>query len=386
LKMSLHKPHLRYKHQTRRERTLTIHLIAIEKTLKAFILIIVGFKLLTLVDQNVHAWAADFVTRQGIDIGNRYVQAALARLVGISSGQIAFWSVIALVYSAVLLVEAGGLWLQKRWAEYLTVVSTALLVPLELYEIYERFTWVRILILVVNMFIVWYLATRLRDEKIEHFEIAPIKPIVPRVKICGITNLDDALLAINAGADELGFNFYPDSPRYILPEKAKEIINELPSGVTKIGVFVNEHLERILQIVEQARLDGIQLHGNETHDFVAKLHGSTPKLIIKAVRPDDGLDIEDIIDFDAPAILVDASSPGRYGGTGKQADWEFAKDVRSMPIAVYLAGGLSEENVADAIRYVNPFAVDACSRLESSSGKKDPEKVRSFIKAAKEAL
>lgn len=163
--MSLQKPHLRYKNQTRRERTLTIHLIAIEKTLKAVVLIIVGFKLLTLVNQDVHAWASDFVTRHGIDIGNRYVKATLERLVGVTGGQIAFWSIVALVYSGVLLVEAGGLWLQKRWAEYLTVVSTALLVPLELYEIYERFTWVRIVILAVNVFIVWYLATRLMDEK-----------------------------------------------------------------------------------------------------------------------------------------------------------------------------------------------------------------------------
>jgi len=145
-------------------------LISIEKTVKAVILIIVGFKLATLVNQDVHTWAADFVTRHGIDIGNRFVHAALERLVGITSSQIITFSVVAFFYSSVLLVEAVGLWLQKRWAEYLTAISTALLMPLEIYEIYERFTWVRVAILLINAFIVWYLATRLRDEKKETVE------------------------------------------------------------------------------------------------------------------------------------------------------------------------------------------------------------------------
>ena len=169
--VSVSRPHLRYKKQTRRERTLTIHLISIEKTVKAVILIIVGMKLLTLVGQDVHAWASDFVTRHGIDVGNRFVHAALQRLVGVTSGQTITFGVVALLYSAVLLVEATGLWLQKRWAEYLTFISTALLLPLELYEMYERFTWVRVAIFVINIFVVWYLATRLRDEKVETLEL-----------------------------------------------------------------------------------------------------------------------------------------------------------------------------------------------------------------------
>jgi len=236
--MSVGTPHLRYKNQTGRERTLTIHLISIEKTVKAIVLIIVGFKLLTLVGQDVHAWASDFVTRNGIDIGNRYVRAALERLVGVTSGQVAFWSVVALAYSAVLLVEATGLWLQKRWAEYLTVVSTALLLPLELYEIYERFTWVRIAIFLINVFIVWYLATRLRDEKRESVS----ETNAPRngrdnevkVKICGITNLEDAKQALDAGADELGLNFYPKSPRYISPEDARKLVDSLPMAARTV--------------------------------------------------------------------------------------------------------------------------------------------------------
>jgi len=175
--MTLSHPHLRYKKQSGRERTLTIHLISIEKTVKAIVLIIVGFKLLSLFDQDVHAWASNFVTRHDIDVGNRFVHAALQRLVGVTNGQIVTFGVVALFYSAVLLVEATGLWLQKRWAEYLTTISTALLLPLELYEMVERFTWVRVAIFAINVFIVWYLATRLRDEKKEKNEIA-IEPEV----------------------------------------------------------------------------------------------------------------------------------------------------------------------------------------------------------------
>lgn len=168
--MPLSTPHLRYKNQTRRERTLTIHLISLEKTIKAIVLIVVGLKLLSLVNQDVHAWASDFVTRHGIDITNRYVHSALEKLVGVDNSQIVTWSSIAFFYSCVLLIEATGLWLQKRWAEYFTAISTGLLLPIEIYEIYERFTWVRVAILLINIFIVWYLATRLRDEKKEIVE------------------------------------------------------------------------------------------------------------------------------------------------------------------------------------------------------------------------
>ena len=177
--MSATKPHLRYKAQTPRERTLTIHLISLEKTVKAVILLIVGFKLLTLVGQDLHTWASDFVTRHGIDVGNRFIQAALERLVGVTGGQMVTYAVVAIVYAAVLLVEAAGLWLQKRWAEYFTSISTALLIPLEIYELYERFTWVRIAILAINIFIVWYLFTRLQDEKKEGVEIVDESEVQP---------------------------------------------------------------------------------------------------------------------------------------------------------------------------------------------------------------
>jgi len=168
--MAVKAPHLRYKDQTRRERTWTIHFIALEKTTKGLVLIAVSLKLLTMLGGDVHGSATDFVTRHGIDLTNRYVHAALERLVGFGDRQVIEASVVAVVYAALLFTEGIGLWLQKRWAEYLTTVATALFIPIEVYELYERFTWVRIAILILNIFVVWYLSTRLKDEKVEAIE------------------------------------------------------------------------------------------------------------------------------------------------------------------------------------------------------------------------
>jgi uncharacterized membrane protein (DUF2068 family) len=136
------------------------------------VLIILGLKLLTFINQDVHAWAEGMVARHGIDLANRFVHDTLERLVGVGNEQIIQFSVVAFIYAALLYVEGIGLWLQKRWAEYLTTISTALFIPIEAYEIYERFTWVRVAILVLNIFIVWYLATRLSDEKTDQAEFA----------------------------------------------------------------------------------------------------------------------------------------------------------------------------------------------------------------------
>ena len=164
------KVHLRYKRQTPRERTWTIHFIAAEKAIKGTILLVVAFKMLTLFNRDIHAWAEDFVTRHGIDLANRYVHSMLERLVGFGNTQLVEFSVVAAVYAALLFTEGIGLWLQKRWAEYMTTYLTALFIPFEIYEIYERFTWIRIAILGLNIFVVWYLSTRLRDEKREIIE------------------------------------------------------------------------------------------------------------------------------------------------------------------------------------------------------------------------
>ncbi len=380
------KLHLRYKKQTPRERTWTIHFISLEKTIKGTVLILVAFKMLSLFGSDVHAWAMDFVTRHGIDITNRYVQSALAKLIGVGNTQLVEMSTVALVYSGFLFTEGIGLWLQKRWAEYLTTIATALFIPIEVYELYERFTWVRVSIIVLNVFIVWYLATRLKDEKQELHETEQPASTGTKVKICGITNLDDALMATKYGADDLGFNFYEKSPRHLTPEQAKSIIDAIPSTVVNVGVFVNESPEKICEIARIAGLDAIQLHGDEDNEFIDRLHKMSELPVIKAIRIGVDFNPEDVDECAAEAILLDKYSPTERGGTGESFDWTGARQIRGKFDRIYLAGGLNPENVAEAIREVQPYAVDVASGVESSPGKKDPEKVASFIKAAIEAI
>lgn len=203
------------------------------------------------------------------------------------------------------------------------------------------------------------------------------------VKICGITNLEDALVSVKFGADALGFNFYEKSPRYILPEKARGICAELPPGVLKVGVFVNESLDKITEIAELVSLNAIQLHGDETPEFVGEAKARFSGEIIKALRVSKDFTPEDVLRFDADAILLDSFSRREYGGTGETFDWELAKKVGELIPKMYLAGGLSVENIADAIIRVRPFAIDACSLLEKEKGRKDSQKVRDFIFAVK---
>jgi phosphoribosylanthranilate isomerase len=204
-----------------------------------------------------------------------------------------------------------------------------------------------------------------------------------KVKICGITNLEDAQLSAKFGADALGFNFYEKSPRYILPEKAGEICVQLPAGILKVGVFVNESLERIVEIAQLAGLDAVQLHGDETPEFVRDLKAKFSGEIIKALRVSVNFKPEDVLPFGADAILLDAYSKQEYGGTGETFDWETARRVKELFPKLYLAGGLSVENVAEAILKVQPFAIDACSLLEREKGLKDAPKVRDFVFAVK---
>jgi phosphoribosylanthranilate isomerase len=203
------------------------------------------------------------------------------------------------------------------------------------------------------------------------------------VKICGITNLEDALLSAKFGADALGFNFYEKSPRYLAPEKAREIIEQMPPEILKVGVFVNESLEKIREITEIARLDAIQLHGEETPEFVRELKAKTNLEIIKAFRVSESFKPETVLQYETDAILLDAYSPKEHGGTGETFDWEIAKKVQEIFPKMYLAGGLSAENVVEAVENVQPFAVDACSCLEIAKGFKDPRKLKDFIFAVK---
>lgn len=200
-----------------------------------------------------------------------------------------------------------------------------------------------------------------------------------KVKICGITNPEDALLSAKFGADALGFNFYEKSPRYVSPEKAREIIEQLPENILKVGVFVNEDLEKIIEIAETAKLDALQLHGEETPEFARELKAKTNLEIIKAFRVSPEFKPEDVLKYETDAILLDAYNQQEQGGTGETFDWEIAKKVQEIFPKMFLAGGLDHKNIWRAIRKVIPFGVDSCSLLETVKGKKDDLKVINFI-------
>lgn len=204
-----------------------------------------------------------------------------------------------------------------------------------------------------------------------------------KVKICGITNLEDALVSVKFGADALGFNFYKKSPRYILPEDVKKIINELPAKILKVGVFVNEDFEKIIEIANMANLDAIQLHGDETPEFAKQLKTNTGLEVIKAFRVSKYFKPRDVLQYEVDAVLLDAYSSREYGGTGETFDWEIAKQVKSFFPKMYLAGGISSENVCQMILKVYPFAVDVCTGIERRKGIKDHKKIRAFISAIK---
>ncbi|MGE3466203.1 MAG: N-(5'-phosphoribosyl)anthranilate isomerase [Pyrinomonadaceae bacterium] len=208
------------------------------------------------------------------------------------------------------------------------------------------------------------------------------------VKICGITNLEDARHALDSGADELGFNFYRGSKRYISPQEAREIIDQLPITSGNVGVFVNEPIDELLETTEFVGLDGIQLHGDEDIAYVNRLNEKTNLFMIKVFPVSPAFDVSKIGEWNVNFHLFDTYSPLEKGGTGETFDWDtFGVDIYLwVPETAYLAGGLTPENVADAIRIVRPYAVDVASGVESSPGKKDPRKVEEFIRNAKNAL
>jgi phosphoribosylanthranilate isomerase len=203
---------------------------------------------------------------------------------------------------------------------------------------------------------------------------------VPRVKICGITNTEDARHAAICGADALGFVFYPGSPRFVDPDTARRIITDLPPLVTTVGLFVNEHPARIREMVEFCGLSTVQLHGDEEPDQCSY----PPCRVIKALRLKGQMGNEIFASYKVSALLLDAYVPNQFGGTGHRCDWEQAAAVAAQH-RVILAGGLNSENVAEAVRQVRPYGVDASSGVEKKPGQKDPEKVARFIRMAKEA-
>jgi len=201
---------------------------------------------------------------------------------------------------------------------------------------------------------------------------------MPKVKICGITGIEDALHACACGADALGFVFYAKSPRCVTPETAAAVIAALPPFITTVGLFVNEAPQVIRTIADRCGLDVIQLHGDEGPgdcDY-------TPRRVIKALRVKDAQTLAGHSEYTTSALLLDAWTPDAYGGTGHRFNWELAAEVaRQRP--VILAGGLNPENVAQALAAVRPYAVDVSSGVEQAPGVKDPRKVADFIAAAK---
>lgn len=201
------------------------------------------------------------------------------------------------------------------------------------------------------------------------------------VKICGITNLQDALVSVQSGADALGFVFYDRSPRFVSPETLRRIVGQLPESVSLIGVFVNPSVRDVSSVCREVKLSAVQAHGNLTDSELRKLGTS----VIKAFQVDKEFDVRLMRKYSVEAFLLDAFAEGKAGGTGKTFDWNVARRATKYG-RVILSGGLNPKNVAEAVRFVRPYGVDVCSGVEVRPGKKDSEKVREFIQRAKTAL
>jgi len=200
-----------------------------------------------------------------------------------------------------------------------------------------------------------------------------------KVKICGITNLDDALMAVEAGADALGFVFFRGSSRYISSAQAADIIRCLPPFVQTVGLFVNGELATVNSIADQCGLDVVQLHGEESPDYCT----AVKRRIIKAFRVKDASVLNEMANYSVAACLLDAWSPTAHGGTGTTFNWELAARATATSSSIILAGGLTPENVAAAVTAVKPYAVDVSSGVESAPGKKDAGLVSRFVTATR---
>jgi phosphoribosylanthranilate isomerase len=199
-----------------------------------------------------------------------------------------------------------------------------------------------------------------------------------RVKICGITSLEDALTAVEAGADALGFVFHDESPRHVTPDEVAGIIAGLPPFVQTVGLFVNRPIEYVNETAARCRLDLVQLHGDEPPEFC----DAVERRVIKAFRVKDITSLDPIRHYRVAAHLLDAYSPMAYGGTGLTFNWDIAASAKEFGPLI-LAGGLTPDNVREAMEAVKPYAVDVSGGVESAPGRKDAAKVREFIRRAK---
>lgn len=198
------------------------------------------------------------------------------------------------------------------------------------------------------------------------------------VKICGLTNLEDTMDAIELGADFLGFNFYPDSPRYIQPDRAKEIFREIPGGVVKVGIFVNADIQTVIDMAIDLELDYLQFHGDETPDYCNRFG----RPWWKAFRPQNEKDLAIISPYKSEWLLIDSFVEKAFGGTGIVSNWDLAQKAKQYGKLI-LSGGLRSDNIEMALGSVKPYAVDVASGVESSPGVKERSKMEEFIKRVK---
>jgi len=201
-----------------------------------------------------------------------------------------------------------------------------------------------------------------------------------KIKICGITNLEDALASLFAGADAIGFVFYKKSARFIEPVKARNISNILPKKILKVGIFVNEQEAQVKRIAKLCRLDILQFHGNESPEFCRKFKGYR---VIKAFAVNKDLDLSEISKYKVFGYLFDTFSKEKFGGLGRKFNWNLLKNIDKIKFPVFLSGGLNSVNVTKAISKVNPDWVDVSTSVEVKPGKKDHKKIVCFIKKVK---
>ncbi len=199
--------------------------------------------------------------------------------------------------------------------------------------------------------------------------------LIVKVKICGLTNYLDAATAVDLGADLLGFNFYSESPRFVTPEQAAQIINKLPAFIHVAGVFVNASLDQIKEAISECNLDWVQLHGDESPEFCESLLSINVRTM-KAIRVKDQEDIERAEGFFTDAVLLDAFDPEKYGGTGLTFDWNIIGHISKR---IFLAGGINPDNVAAAVG-LGVYGIDVCSGIEARPGKKDHRKMKKLFK------
>jgi phosphoribosylanthranilate isomerase len=202
-----------------------------------------------------------------------------------------------------------------------------------------------------------------------------------KVKICGITNLPDGLAAAEAGADAIGFVFSEQSPRRVSLETAAEIVRAMPPFIVKVGVFVNAPTDLVYRAIGECGLSLLQFHGDETPEYCLQFG----LMSMKAFRIRDEKSLDALPAYRTDAWLLDAFSADKPGGTGERFNWDLAVQAQGLGRPIFLAGGLTPENVGDAIRKVKPYAVDVSSGVEAAPGKKDPAKVRAFIQAVRDA-